>query len=53
MQFNDAAALDKAVTDQTAAVVLEVVQGESGVNVGTPDFLQDGAAGLPRARRAC
>jgi acetylornithine/LysW-gamma-L-lysine aminotransferase len=40
VQFNDAAALDKAVTDQTAAVVLEVVQGESGVNVGTPDFLQ-------------
>jgi acetylornithine/LysW-gamma-L-lysine aminotransferase len=40
VQYNDAAALDKAVTDQTAAVVLEVVQGESGVNVGTPDFLQ-------------
>jgi acetylornithine/LysW-gamma-L-lysine aminotransferase len=40
VQFNDAAALEKAVTDQTAAVVLEVVQGESGVNVGTPDFLQ-------------
>lgn len=40
VQFNDAAALDKAVTDQTAAVILEVVQGESGVNVGTPDFLK-------------
>ena len=40
VQFNDAAALDKAITDQTAAVVLEVVQGESGVNVGTPDFLK-------------
>lgn len=40
VQFNDAAALEKAVTDQTAAVVLEVVQGESGVNVGTPDFLK-------------
>jgi acetylornithine/LysW-gamma-L-lysine aminotransferase len=40
VQFNDAAALDTAVTDQTAAVVLEVVQGESGVNVGTPDFLK-------------
>ncbi|HYE88701.1 MAG TPA: aspartate aminotransferase family protein [Vicinamibacterales bacterium] len=40
VQFNDAAALDKAVTDNTAAVVLEVVQGESGVNVGTPDFLK-------------
>jgi acetylornithine/LysW-gamma-L-lysine aminotransferase len=40
VQFNDAAALDTAITDQTAAVVLEVVQGESGVNVGTPDFLK-------------
>jgi acetylornithine/LysW-gamma-L-lysine aminotransferase len=40
VQFNDAAALDKAINDQTAAVVLEVVQGESGVNVGTPDFLK-------------
>jgi acetylornithine/LysW-gamma-L-lysine aminotransferase len=39
VQYNDAAALDKAVTDQTAAVILEVVQGESGVNIGTPDFL--------------
>jgi acetylornithine/succinyldiaminopimelate/putrescine aminotransferase len=38
--YNDAAALDKAVTDQTAAVILEVVQGESGVNIGTPDFLK-------------
>jgi len=39
VQYNDAAALDHAVTDRTAAVILEVVQGESGVNVGTPDFL--------------
>jgi LysW-gamma-L-lysine/LysW-L-ornithine aminotransferase len=39
VQFNDPAGLDKAITDQTAAVVLEVVQGESGVNIGTPDFL--------------
>jgi len=38
--FNNAAALDAAVTDRTAAVVLEVVQGESGVNVGSAEFLQ-------------
>jgi acetylornithine/LysW-gamma-L-lysine aminotransferase len=38
--FNDAAALDQAVTDRTAAVILEVVQGESGVHVGTPEFLR-------------
>ncbi len=37
--FNDAAALDAAVTDQTAAVILEVVQGESGVNLAQPEFL--------------
>lgn len=37
--FNDAAALDGAIGDTTAAVILEVVQGESGVNVGTADFL--------------
>jgi LysW-gamma-L-lysine/LysW-L-ornithine aminotransferase len=38
--FNDASALDAAVTDATAAVILEVVQGESGVNIGSADFLQ-------------
>ena len=52
VQYNDSAALDKAITDTTAAVILEVVQGESGVNVGTPDFLHIGAAPVPRARRA-
>ncbi len=51
VQFNDAAALDQAITDQTAAVILEVVQGESGVNVGTPDFLQS-AQRLCRERGA-
>ncbi|MEO8678304.1 MAG: aspartate aminotransferase family protein [Vicinamibacterales bacterium] len=38
--YNDAAALDQAVGETTAAVILEVVQGESGVNVGTPEFLK-------------
>lgn len=38
--YNNAAALDSAIGDHTAAVILEVVQGESGVNVGTPEFLQ-------------
>ena len=37
--FNDAAALDAAVGDATAAVILEVVQGESGVNPAQPEFL--------------
>jgi acetylornithine/LysW-gamma-L-lysine aminotransferase len=37
--FNNAQALDTAITDQTAAVVFEIVQGESGVNLGSHDFL--------------
>jgi LysW-gamma-L-lysine/LysW-L-ornithine aminotransferase len=37
--FNNAAALEAAVGDTTAAVILEVVQGESGVNIGHPEFL--------------
>ena len=37
--FNDSAALDKAIGDRTAAVILEVVQGESGVNIGTSEYL--------------
>jgi acetylornithine/LysW-gamma-L-lysine aminotransferase len=38
--FNDVSALDSAIGPATAAVVLEVVQGESGVNLGTAEFLQ-------------
>src|SRR5512138_1540147 len=37
--YNDLAALQNAVSEQTAAVILEVVQGEGGVNPGTPEFL--------------
>ncbi len=37
--YNDLAALQAAVSEQTAAVILEVVQGEGGVNPGTPEFL--------------
>jgi LysW-gamma-L-lysine/LysW-L-ornithine aminotransferase len=37
--FNDTAALDKAIGDGTAAVILEVVQGESGVNIGRSEYL--------------
>jgi acetylornithine/LysW-gamma-L-lysine aminotransferase len=37
--FNNVAALDTAIGDRTAAVILEVVQGESGVNIGQPEFL--------------
>lgn len=37
--FNNLAALDQAVSDHTAAVILEVVQGEGGVRPATAEFL--------------
>jgi LysW-gamma-L-lysine/LysW-L-ornithine aminotransferase len=49
--YNDLDALDAAVTDQTAGVILEVVQGEGGVRPGTPEFLR-GAQALCRERGA-
>ncbi len=49
--YNDLAALDAAVTDATAAVIVEVVQGEGGVRPGTPEFLL-GAQKLCRERGA-
>ena len=49
--YNDLAALDAAVNDQTAAVILEVVQGEGGVRPGTAEFLR-GAQALCRERGA-
>ncbi len=44
--YNDISALETAITDQTAAVVLEAVQGEGGVYVADPEFLRE-------ARRLC
>jgi acetylornithine/LysW-gamma-L-lysine aminotransferase len=37
--YNDIDALRQTITEKTAAVILEVVQGEGGVNPGTPEFL--------------
>ncbi|MCS6773955.1 MAG: acetylornithine/succinylornithine family transaminase [Anaerolineae bacterium] len=37
--FNNAAALEAAIDDQTAAVLVEPVQGEGGVHPATPEFL--------------
>lgn len=37
--YNDPAALERAIHENTAAVVLECVQGEGGVHVATVDFL--------------
>lgn len=44
--FNNISALEKAVTERTAAVLLEAVQGEGGVYPAEPAFLQ-------AARRIC
>ncbi|HEX9106529.1 MAG TPA: aminotransferase class III-fold pyridoxal phosphate-dependent enzyme, partial [Longimicrobiales bacterium] len=46
ISYNDIPALESAVTDQTAAVILEVVQGEGGVRPGDPAF-------LARAQQLC
>ncbi|GEP43258.1 aspartate aminotransferase family protein [Brevifollis gellanilyticus] len=39
--FNDVQALEAAITDKTVAILVEPVQGESGVNAVTPDFLRN------------
>jgi acetylornithine/LysW-gamma-L-lysine aminotransferase len=44
--YNNIEALEKEVTDETAAVILEVVQGEGGVYPASPDYIQ-------AARRIC
>ncbi len=49
--YDDLAKLEAAVTDHTAAVVLEVVQGEGGVRPGSADYLR-GAQALCRDRGA-
>ena len=49
--YNDLARLDAAVNENTAAVILEVVQGEGGVNPGSAEFLQ-GAQQICRERGA-
>ena len=38
--FNDVKALEAAFTDEVAAVLVEPIQGEGGINVATPEFLQ-------------
>jgi acetylornithine/N-succinyldiaminopimelate aminotransferase len=45
LPLNDLAALAAAIAPETAAILLEPVQGEGGVNVVTPEFLR-GVANL-------
>jgi len=37
--FNNVKALEAAFTDEVAAVLVEPIQGEGGINVATPEFL--------------
>lgn len=41
--FNDPATLREAVTEKTAAILFEPVQGEGGVHVATPEFIAEAA----------
>jgi acetylornithine/N-succinyldiaminopimelate aminotransferase len=38
--FNDIAALESAFTDEVAAVMVEPIQGEGGINVATAEYLR-------------
>ena len=38
--YNDIAALESAFTDEVAAVMVEPVQGEGGINIATAEYLQ-------------
>ena len=38
--FNDLEALEAAITPTTAAILLEPIQGEGGINPATPEFLK-------------
>jgi len=38
--FNDINALKAAVNDQTAAIMLELIQGEGGINIATKEYVQ-------------
>lgn len=40
LAYNDLAAVEAALTDETVAILLEPVQGEGGVNIATPEFLR-------------
>ena len=44
LPYNDAAALAAAINPNTAAILLEPIQGEGGVNTATPEFLRSVAA---------
>ena len=40
-EFNDIESVKKLITDKTAAVLIEVVQGEGGINEAEPQFIKE------------
>ncbi|MEM0362030.1 MAG: aspartate aminotransferase family protein [Sulfolobales archaeon] len=40
LKYNDVSSLDKAINDEVAAVIVEPVQGEGGVNPATYEFMK-------------
>ncbi len=51
MRYNDLAAAEAAISEDTAAVIIELVQGEGGVHVATEEYVH-GLARLCRERGA-
>ncbi len=47
--FNDLTAVEEAITDKTAAVMIELIQGEGGINVASREYI-DGLSKLCRGR---
>lgn len=43
LPFNDVDTLEKSIHPETAAILLEPIQGEGGVNAATPEFLRAAA----------
>lgn len=41
VKYNDAAAIEQAITPETAAVVLEAVQGEGGIRIASTEYLRE------------
>ncbi|MFL5653598.1 MAG: acetylornithine/succinylornithine family transaminase, partial [Ktedonobacteraceae bacterium] len=51
VRYNDLAAMEAAINDETAAVIIELVQGEGGVHVASEEYVS-GLSALCRERGA-